>query len=335
MTISLRFASARWRVGLCVLFFASFGGIVAMAQCLQQVHVAPVIASSYSSEKPSSPLRLGNRPMRKDVNLVLVPTTVIDSFNRPVKSLRIHDFIVYDGDEPQVIKYFNEEDAPISIGILLDTSGSMKKKYELARQAVTQLFANANSEDDYFVITFSEQPELLADTTKSIETIEAELANVQPSGGTPLLDAIYLGLDKLKDARYQRRALVIISDGGDNSSRYRTREIRALAQESDVQIYAMGIFSPLTISIEDHLGKKLLTEITDATGGRAVFLSSAARLPEVSAEFSRELRNQYVLGYQPSHLQADGKLHKIKVKLATRLAQPLNLYYKREYVASK
>jgi Ca-activated chloride channel family protein len=266
---------------------------------------------------------------------VLVPTTVVDSLNRPVKSLQMRDFTLYDGDEPQVIKYFNQEDAPISFGILLDTSGSMKNKYHLARQAVAQLFANSNLDDDYFVITFADKPAVLADTTQSPETIEAELSNVEPSGGTPLLDAIYLGLDKLKDARHQRRALVIISDGGDNSSRYRAKEIRALAQESDVQIYAMGIFSALTISIEDRAGKKLLSEISDATGGRAVFLSSAARLPEVSTEFSRELRSQYVLGYQPSNLRPDGKLHKIKVKLTSALPRPLQVYYRREYLASR
>ncbi|MGZ4787055.1 MAG: VWA domain-containing protein [Terriglobales bacterium] len=293
-----------------------------------------MVSSARAADKPPE-LRFGSRPLRADVDLVLVPATVIDSLNRPVTSLQKHDFEVYDGNEAQEIKYFSQEDAPISIGILLDTSGSMKNKYDLAREAVTQLFANANRDDDYFVITFSERPALLADTTQSVETIEAELANVEPSGGTPLLDAIYLGLNKLKHARYQRRALVIISDGGDNKSRYRSKEIRAMAQESDAQIYALGIFSPVTIAVEDWAGKKLLAHITGATGGRVVFLSSAERLPEVSAAFSRELRSQYVLGYQPKGLQHDGRLHKIKIKLASTLARPVQLYYKREYLASR
>ena len=280
-------------------------------------------------------LHVGSRPLQKDVDLVLVPATVVDSLNRPVRTLQKSDFQVYDGGEPQQIKYFSQEDTPISIGILLDTSGSMRHKYDLAREAVTQLFANANRDDDYFVITFSDRPALLADTTQSIESIEAELENVKPSGGTPLLDAIYLGLNKLKKARYQRRALVIISDGGDNQSRYNSREIRAMAQESDAQIYALGIFAAVTLAVEDWAGKKLLSDITGATGGRAVFMSSAEKLPEISAQFSRELRSQYVLGYHPTDLQHDGRLHKIKVKLVTTLTVPVQVYYKREYLSSK
>jgi len=279
---------------------------------------------------------IGSRTLRSNVDLVLVPTVVTDSLNRPVTNLEKQNFTVFDGNQAQEIKYFNTEDMPISIGILLDTSGSMKnEKFVLAKKAVSEFFSNANRDDDYFVITFSERPQLLADTTRSITTIENELENVTPSGGTPLLDAIYLGLDKLKNARYQRRALIIISDGGDNTSRYRSREIRSIAQESDAQIYALGIFNPVPIAIEDWKGKKLLSEITDATGGRSVFLSSPDRLPEISAAFSRELRSQYVLGYRPKELQRDGRLHKITVKLEAGFMHPVQLHYKRQYFASR
>ncbi len=324
----------RYSVVLCLFTLAA--GIASTAQCLAPVHVLPAISAPPAADRHKDTMYIGNRTIRADVDLVLVPTLVTDSLNHPVTNLEKHNFAVFDGDQAQEIKYFNSEDMPISIGILLDTSGSMRnEKFVLAKKAITEFFSNANRDDDYFVITFSEKPQLLADTTQSIDRIEAELESVVPSGGTPLLDAIYLGLDKLKHARYQRRALLIISDGGDNTSRYRSKEIRSIAQESDAQIYALGIFSPVPIAIEDWRGKKLLSEITDATGGRSVFLSSPDRLPEISADFSRELRSQYVLGYRPQDLQRDGRLHKITVKLNAGFVHPAQLYYKRQYVASR
>jgi len=316
---------------LVAFFVLTFAALPALPQSLDQIHVAPADRSPARADQ----LPARSRPLRVDVDLVLVPTTVTDSFNRPVTSLQQRDFALFEGNEPQDIKFFNEEDAPISIGILLDTSGSMKSKYDLARQAVSEFFRNANSNDDYFVITYSNVPVVLADTTQSVDSIEARLESVIPNGSTPLLDAIYLGLTKLKKSRYQRRALLIISDGGDNTSRYNTREIRDLVQESDVQVYALGMFGPVTIAIEDWAGKKLLNTITEATGGRAVFFSSASKLPEVAASFSRELRNQYVLGYRPSNPQKDGKLHKIRVKVTTPIADPVQVHYKREYLAAR
>lgn len=301
--------------------------IFAHSQSLDQVHI--------SSPAPHSSARTGIRPLAVDVDLVLVPAVVTDALNRPVTTLQKQDFRVFEGDSPQDIKYFAQEDAPISVGILLDTSGSMKRKYALACEAVAQFFQNSNRDDDYFVITYSEKPQLLADTTQSVEEIESELAAVVPDGSTPLLDAIYLGLNKLKHSRYERRALLIISDGGDNDSRYNAKEIREMVQESEVQIYALGIFPALDIAIDDRLGKKLLTQISEATGGRAEFLSSPERLPEVAAAVSRELRNQYVLGYRLPTARRDGKLHRVTVKVTNAPAHPVQVYYKRQYLAAR
>jgi Ca-activated chloride channel homolog len=298
------------------------------AQSLDQVHIGSRSTSEYLS-------RGGLRPVTVDVDLVMVPAIVTDSLNHPLTSLQKQDFTLYEGDSPQPIQYFNQEDSPISIGILFDTSGSMKKKFDMAQQALTEFFNNSNRDDDYFVITYSDKPELLADTTQSVEDIESNLAHVIPHGNTPLLDAIYLGLTKLKHSRYERRALLIISDGGDNYSRYHAKEIRAMVQESEVQIYAMGIFSPFSLSIEDIKGKKLLTQIAEATGGRATFLSSPERLPDVATAFSRELRSEYVLGYRLPERKRDGKVHRITVKVKTALAHPVQVYYKRQYIASR
>jgi Ca-activated chloride channel homolog len=297
------------------------------------VHIIP----GTSSDSPASAgeLRAKSARFQVEVDLVLVPATVTDSQNHPITGLRRQNFTLTEDGQPQEIKYFQEEDAPISVGILLDTSGSMKNKFALAREAVSQFFANANRDDDYFVITYSDNPRVLADTTQSVESIEDQLPNVVPDGSTPLLDAIYLGLAKLKHARYQKRALLIISDGGDNHSRYSTREIRNMAQESDGLIYALGIF-PFSLALEDLQGKKLLADISEASGGRAVFLSSATKLPQISATMSRELRSQYLLGYRPTNATPDGKLHRITVKVSPASPQlPLQVYYRRQYLSGK
>ena len=333
MKINVAVAQAARRAVVLAGFLVAIGGC-ARAQNLDQIHVAPVSSAGLAMAS-SEPLRTHSRPMSVDVDLVLVPATVTDGLNRPITTLRKQDFRVFDGDTQQELRYFNQEDAPLSIGILLDTSGSMKSKYELARRALAEFFRNSNPNDDYFVVTYSTKPRLLSNTTQSAEEIENELTAVVPDGSTPLLDAIYLGLTKLKHARYERRALLIISDGGDNNSRYRAKEIRSMVQESDVQIYAMGIFSPITIAVEDRQGKKLLSDIAGATGGRAAFFSSPAKLPEVAAKFSRELRSEYVLGYRPQNLQYDGKLHKITVKLSDDVARSVEVYYKRQYMASR
>lgn len=325
--------AARRAIVSMAMIVLALGGVLAYSQSLNDVHIASAALPGRSQS--AEQLNAHMRPLSVDVDLVLVPTIVTDARNRPLTSLRKQDFEIYEGDAPQDIKYFNEEDAPISIGILLDTSGSMKSKYELARQAVDEFFRNSNRNDDYFVITYSTRPKVLADTTQSVEEIEDQLAGVVPDGSTPLLDAIYLGLTKLKHARYERHALLIISDGGDNNSRYRAKEIRSMVQESDVQIYALGIFSPITIAVEDRQGKKLLSNIAEATGGRAEFFSSPAKLPEVAARFSRELRSEYVLGYRPRNLRRDGRLHKITVKVAEAVGRPVQLYYKHQYVAMR
>jgi Ca-activated chloride channel family protein len=272
------------------------------------------------------------RPIRADVNVVLVPVTVTDTMNRPVLGLAKEDFRIYEGKQLQQIRYFSTEDGPISIGVLLDLSKSMSNKIDLAREALGEFFKTANPEDDYFVITFSDRPELLADATQSIGTIRAKLAEAAPSGHTALLDAIYLGLNKARHSRYKRRALLIISDGGDNCSRYRSREIRSLVQESDVEIYAIGIFDSIFKTPEEWAGKRLLTEITKATGGHTVSLGNPRQLPEIAAAISLELRSQYVLGYLPNNTAREGAWCKINVRLnpsgTTAHAQ---VYFKRGY----
>jgi Ca-activated chloride channel family protein len=212
----------------------------------------------------------------------------------------------------------------------------MQDKIDTERIAVDQFFKNANPQDDYFVITFNNELHVLSDVTQSTTGIENELGLVQPSGSTALLDAVYLGISKLRKAQYSRRALVIISDGGDNASRYKLKEIRNLVSESDVMVYAIGIFASGPFkSFEEVMGKRWLSTMTDITGGRTATVQNVAKLPEECALLSRELRSQYVIGYRPRAV-ADGKWRKIKITVTSSSdATQFRPYYRKGYYASE
>jgi Ca-activated chloride channel homolog len=289
----------------------------------------------------SHPLDLDRNSFHVVVNLVTVQVTVTDALNHAVTGLRKEDFALYEGHTRQEIRYFSEEDAPISVGLILDLSKSMANKVETVRAAVEEFFQNANPDDDYFVIAVSSRPKLIASSTRSIHAIETQLGAAVPDGNTALLDAIYLGMEQMRTARYQRHALLIISDGGDNNSRYKLKEIKSILRESDVAVYAIGLFdTALFKTFEEYMGRKWLGEITDATGGRTIPVDNLSRLPETAAAISWELRNQYVLGYKPTGLVADGRWRKIKVTVVARgntlvsNAPRLQAYYKKGYSAS-
>ena len=306
--------------------------VAARAQS-DDVHIAPSAESERSLTRGIAGMNGPGRPLRVGVDVVLVPVTVTDSMSRPVVGLAKTDFTLLEDEQPQEIRYFWTEDEPISVGILLDLSRSMTNKIEDARAALGEFFKTANPEDDYFVITFADRPALLSDSTQSAGSIQAKLASATPAGHTALLDAIYLGITKLRSARYQRRALLIISDGGDNHSRYHKQEIRRLVQEEDVEIYAIGIFDSIFKTPEEWAGRRLLTEITEATGGRTLAFDNPRRLPEMAATVSLELRNQYVLGFHPARAARANRWRKIKVKTtASRGEAPLQVHSKKGYL---
>jgi Ca-activated chloride channel family protein len=280
------------------------------------------------------PLRV--RPLRVDVDLVLVPVTVTDPMNRPVLGLQKQDFKVYEGNEPQQIQYFSAEETPISVGLLLDMSKSMANKFVTERAAAEEFFKSANPQDEYFVITFADRPELLASSIASIEDMQQTLGANPPKGHTALLDAIYLAIAEMRSARYPRRALLIISDGGDNHSRYGLKEVRSLVEEANVEVYAIGIFdSMLFRPFEELMGKRCLAAITDITGGRTVAASGLEKVPEIAAAISRQMRTQYVLGYRPQNSARDGKWRKITVDVAPPPGSPqIETHYKKGYLAT-
>ena len=314
----------------------------AQGQSADDVHIlprnGPHSVDSIANTVPMDGLPTLNphgKPVRVNVELVLVPVSVNDAMNRPVITLKKEDFALYEEDKQQEIRYFSAEESPISVAILLDVSKSMSNKIDTERAAIVEFFKNANPDDEYFAITFSDRPRLLASSTQSIDDVERKLIAVEPGGPTAMLDAVYLAVSKLRSARYKRKAIVILSDGGDNASRYTLREIKGLVQESDVQIYAIGLFETFFFNtLEERLGKKWLSEITDATGGRTITVDNRAKLPKASAEISREMRNEYMLGYRPTSA-VPNKWRKIKVQVTSSAAEhPLRAYYKRGYMTA-
>ena len=276
------------------------------------------------------------KTLQANVDLVLVPVTVTDSYNHPVLDLPKQEFKLYEDSVEQPIRYFSREDAPISIALILDYSASMKNKIEYENEAVKEFFIHANPDDEYFVITVSSKPKLVAGSTQSIGTIEERLASTKPQGATALYDAIYLGISKLRTARYQRTALLIISDGGDNHSRYSLKETRHMIEEANVLTYGIGIFDdmpvPLLKTVEERLGRQSLGKLTDASGGRTIPADDRRQIPQIAGIISRELRDQYMLGYQPSNLKRDGKWRKIRVRLSASAAIR-HIHYREGYIA--
>jgi Ca-activated chloride channel homolog len=250
--------------------------------------------------------------------LVLVPATVTDGSNRFLLGLQKQNFHLFEDGVEQTISQFASEDAPLSVGLVFDTSGSMGLKLRKSRDAALQFLKTLNAQDEAFLVEFGDKADLTQEFTSKPEDIAGKLQALQPGGLTAMLDAANLGLQEMKKAKNPRKALVVISDGGDNNSKYKASEIESLVREADVQIYAMGVFEPdffAGLSKEEISGPKLLAEITQQTGGRVFAASDPGDLPSVATRIGVELRNQYVLAYTPANAQKDGKYRKVEVKI--------------------
>lgn len=272
-----------------------------------------------------------------DVEMALVNVTVTDPYNRLVTGLDPDNFRVFEDNIEQEVVTFSAEDVPISIGVIFDFSGSMSNKVGKAREAALQFFKTANPQDEFFLVSFNERAELTSAFTSSVEDLQSRLMLTAPKGRTALLDAIYLGLSEMRGAHNAKRALLILSDGGDNHSRYNESDIKRLVREADTQLYAIGIFDPLgsrNRTPEELKGPSLLSEITEMTGGRVFAVERLEDLPDIATKIGMELRNQYVLGYRPSNKAHDARWRKIKIKLrAPRGLPPLTVYAKTGYYA--
>lgn len=322
---------------LCCVFFADLN--IANAQSnLDDVHVTARMNGMVPATDARSVSDLDPRAslIKKNVELVLVPVTITDDRDRVVTGLAKENFQVFEGKQQQEIRHFSSEDTPISIGILFDSSGSMKDKMDRAREAVHNFCQRANPQDEFFMVTFSDSPELIVDLTRNTEEIENKLMFVNPHGRTALIDAVYLAIKKMRQATYQRRAILIISDGGDNHSRYTESEIMNMVKEADVTIFGIGVFDRHFVTEEEQMGPELLEDLAATSGGRAFAVDTPNVLSEVAIKIGTELRNQYVLGYTPVKVQHDGKWHKINVKLALpRKFSFLRIHSKTGYYAPK
>jgi Ca-activated chloride channel family protein len=272
--------------------------------------------------------------IRVDVNLVLVPVTVTDTINRLVTGLERENFYIFDNNIPQAIKSFSTEDAPVTIGIIFDLSGSMSSKFVRARKALSEFLRTSNPQDEYFVVGFNDRPAVIVDYTSDVDDVEARMVMLKPEKRTALIDAIYLGVNKLRQAKYERKALLIISDGGDNRSRYTEGELRRVVRESDVQIYSIGIFDAYAPTPEEQTGPALLTDICEMTGGRLFRVSDLGDLGDIASRISEELRNEYVIGFRPSEVKEDGNWRKLKVQLVPPPGlPPLTVHNRQGYYA--
>ena len=309
----------------CALAFAFQGP----AGPIQVRTHSPLATVEPSDETASQPI------LRVNSSLVLVPVRVTDADGVTVTSLHKDDFEIFEDGVRQPITHFAKDDAPVSVGVLLDISGSMKNKMERASQAATEFFKYANPEDEFFLVEFNERAKLKTSFTRDWPGITDQISRARASGETAMLDAIHLALSKMKGARFERKALLVISDGGDNISRRSFRELKNTLLEADVQVYSLGVYdSDYALkkhTPEERNGPTLLDRVAKDTGGRD-FPVGLDNLPTIGTEIARELRNQYVLGFAPATATADGKFHRVNLKLAASHS-PLRAYYRQGYYA--
>ena len=258
-------------------------------------------------------------PKKIDVktDLITLTLTVTDLYGRYVSGLTKQAFTIQDDGKEQEITFFSDSDAPASVGILFDVSGSMSgDKIAKARNALSKFINTSHPSDEYFLIAFNKRAQLLADRTRDGDAVLQKLTLVQPKNNTALYDAVYLGLERVSRGTHQKKALLIISDGQDNASRYNFGEVKRLMKESDIVTYAVGILSGNDSSSQSGLmGQAFLDELTSVTGGRSFYPSGDAELDEIFERIAIELRHQYSIGYTPPNFKPDGKWHKVKVKV--------------------
>jgi Ca-activated chloride channel family protein len=253
-----------------------------------------------------------------ETTLVVVPVSVTDHANRFVVGLEKKNFKVFEDGVEQKISQFSGEDVPLSIGILVDTSASMGSKISTSRKAVIEFLKTMNAQDEAFLIEFNDRADLAVPFTRNVGEIESKLASVVPDGTTALLDAVNLGVETMKDAHHARKALLLISDGGENSSRYSADDVKEAIRKADVQVYAMGVFDPLAnlgIGYGPVSGPAFLSNLCEQTGGRAFPASSYSVLPNVARKIGIELRNQYILAYSPLNHEHKGEYRKLQVEV--------------------
>ena len=315
---------------VCVLLLA----LVAFQSEGQDQPPGPSLPAAPEHDTPTTQGGKG-QVLKTESDLTLAYVTVTEPTGRLVTGLEQSNFRIYEDGREQEIVRFASEDVPVSIGVIFDMSGSMGDKIDKSKNAAVQFLLTANPQDEFFLVDFNDRAQLMSPFTASVDDIQSRLMYVGAHGQTALFDGVYLGLSQMKGAHNRRKALLIISDGGDNHSRYGENDVRSFVQESDVQIYAIGLYEadggPTT---EERNGPSLLNDLTHLTGGRTYAVRSPSELPDIATKISQTLRNQYVIGYRPSNPEHDGKWRKIKVVVRPpKGVPPLSVYSKTGYYA--
>lgn len=285
--------------------------------CLVALVACSGVAAQTPEATPPPEDDVTRRPIPIRTDLVSLTLTVTDLYGRYVSGLTRNAFTIIDNNQEQEITYFSDADAPVSVGVVFDVSGSMTgEKIMKARNALKRFIASSHPSDEYFLIAFNNRAQLLLDRTRDGEALVEKLTLVQPRQNTALYDAVYLGIERVTRGAHQKRALLIISDGQDNASRYNFGEVRRLMKESDVVTYAVGIIDAGDANSQLGMqGQAFLDELTSVTGGKSFYPNSAVEMDEIFERIALELRHQYSIGYTPTDFQPDGKWRKVKVKI--------------------
>ena len=279
--------------------------------------MALVLASQASAQRQS--------PVKIDVDLVLVSASVSDHKGKPVTGLDKSHFQLWEDKVEQDIRYFSAEEVPVSLGIVFDISGSMRNKFAVSRDAVVKFLQTGGPEDEYSLIEFSDRPEVAQDFTSDIKQFKDRLAFASPGGYTALYDAVYLGIERLRHGHNRRKALLLVTDGEDNRSHYNFNDVKELAKEADVQLFAIGIPGYPGLRLGTSMidarkgnrvpGQDILEELVDLAGGQVFFTRDVRELDGICEKISDSLRNEYIVGYTPTNTIKDGKWRKLHLKV--------------------
>ena len=305
-----------------VVFASSFIPVIVKAQEKGANVPAP---SPSPSPSPSQPVTSDQQkpgvdvdgPIMVQTDLVTLTVTVTDTYGRYVSGLNKSAFSVLDEKQPQEITFFSDDDAPVSVGVIFDVSGSMGgDKIKRAREALARFIQTSHNSDEYILIAFNQRSQLLLDKSRDGNAVLDKLTFVQTHGQTALYDACYLGVEKVQRGTHPKKALLVITDGQDNDSRYTFTELRRLLKESDVVLYGVGILSGSDAGSSLGMdGQGILDEMANVSGGKAFFPRSSAEMDDIFEQIALELRHQYSIGYKPPNFVSDGKWRRIKVKV--------------------
>jgi Ca-activated chloride channel family protein len=298
-----------------------------------------ILARAGSRQNPQAPAaqKSEQKPttLKIDVDLVLVNATVSDNLNRYVSGLESEHFQIWEDKLEQKIEYFSAEDVPVSVGVIFDVSGSMKDKINTAREAAATFLKSGNPDDEYFLVGFANRPELMAGFTTDITRLQSKLIMTPAKGMTAMYDAVYLGLEQLKEGTNPKKALLLVTDGEDNRSRYTFQNVKEFVKEQDVQIYGIGIVDDWNSQLgAGKTGRAMIEELAELTGGGSFFPDSVYELEDICTKIAVELKNQYVIGYRSTNEAKDGKWRKLRLKVnPPKGIRSLNVRAKQGYYA--